>query len=113
MTSTSTTVTAALASSTNGTRPPSGKQSSETIDFARIAVLFILQETGQIKTAVQAQANIRELLEHPLNKTQTESVGSDEVELTLNLANFSIALGNGTEVGGQGNGDGGFKDVKR
>jgi hypothetical protein len=97
------------ASSSSSSLSSSRTPSPETIDFARIAVLFVFERTGQLNAAVQAQENIQDFLFSQTNRTDTTSLSLSGIDLSLNLANFSIALGNGTEVGGKGDGDGHFK----
>ncbi len=80
------------------------------IDFAGIAVLFVLEQSGQLTTAVQVQDNIQDFLLSRTSQNDTMALDSEGVDLSLNFATFSIALGNGTEIGSNGNGDGGLKD---
>lgn len=94
-TSASTTTTAS-SSSPSSSRSPSPK----TIDFAGIAVLFVLEQSGQLNTAVQVQDNIQDFLLNRASRNDTMSLGSEGVDLSLNFATFSIALGNGTEIRG-------------
>jgi hypothetical protein len=112
------TKTSASSSPSSASSPASSSSSSlssnqtpspETIDFARIAVLFIFERTGQLNAAVQAQEDIQDFLLSQTNRTDTTSLSLSGIDLSLNFANFSIALGNGTEVGGKGDGDGHFK----
>jgi hypothetical protein len=104
--------TSASPSSTSSSPSPSRSSSRETIDFARVAVLFVLDQTGQLDTAVQAQEKIRDHLSSRMNQTDTLSFNSDGVALSLSFANFSISLGDGAEVGGKGNGHGGIRNSK-
>jgi hypothetical protein len=104
-----------ISASSSSTSSPqsSGKTGSqETVDFARIAVLFVLEQTGQLNTAVQAQDNIRDFLLNRSNRTDAIPLGAHGVDLSLNFASFSIVLGNGTEIGGKGDGNGRIKDRK-
>ncbi|ERF71913.1 hypothetical protein EPUS_08229 [Endocarpon pusillum Z07020] len=115
VTSASTTTTSSsssLSSSSSSSSSPSSSQSPspETIDFAGIAVLFVLEQSGQLNTAVQVQDNIQDFLLNRASRNDTMPLNSEGVDLSLNFATFSIALGNGTEIGGNGNGDGGLKD---
>ena len=115
--SSSRTSASASSSSSSSLSSPSSSQSPspETIDFAGIAVLFVLEQSGQLNTAVQVQDNIQDFLLSQASQNDTMSLHSEGVDLSLDFATFSIALGNGTEIGGNGNGDGGFKNsrVKR
>lgn len=96
--------------SDSASQTSSQSPSSETLDFARIAVLFVLQQSGQLDTAVNAQDNIQHYLFSGAHQKQTNlSLSTQGVDLNLNFTIFSILLGNGTEVGGNGNGNGGIK----
>jgi hypothetical protein len=94
--------TASSSSSPSSFPPGRGTRTAETVDFARIAVLFVFEQTGQLNTAVQAQDSIEEFLLSRSNQSETMSLGADGVDLSLNFASFSISLGNGTELGGKG-----------
>jgi hypothetical protein len=97
--------TIASSSSSPSSSPPArGTRSAETVDFARIAVLFVFEQTGQLNTAVQAQDRIEDFLLSRTNQSEIMSLGADGVDLSLNFANFSISLGSGTELGGKGKG---------
>lgn len=111
--STSTSTSTASSSATSSAKPSSRSASPETIDFARIAVLFVLEQTGQLNTAVHAQDRIQGFLLNRTNQTDTMSLVSDRVDLSMNFANFSIALGNGTQIGGKGDGKGGIRNSRR
>lgn len=110
--SSETSTSASSSSSTSSSARASRTPSPETVDFARIAVLFVFEQTGQLNTAVQAQDKIEDFLLSRTNQSDTMSFGTDRVDLSLNFANFSIALGNSTELGGNGNGNGGLRDRK-
>jgi hypothetical protein len=111
--SSSQTPTTASPSSTSPSQPSSRTPRPETVDFARIAVLFVLEQTGQLNTAVKAQDHIEDFLFRPPNEGHTLSLGSDGVDIGLDFANFSISLENGSELGGRGDGDGGIRDGQR
>lgn len=83
--------------------------SPETIDFARIVVLFVLEQTGQLSKAINAQDSLQEFLLGRTNRSEIFTLGSEGIDLSLNFGNFSIILGNGTELGGRGDGNGGFQ----
>jgi hypothetical protein len=101
--------TSSSPSSTSSSNPSSKGPTPETFDFARIAVLFVLEQTGQLNTAVKAQDEMRNFLLAGMSSNATMSLGSAGVDYNLNFANFSIALGNGTEIGGKGDGNGGIQ----
>ena len=92
---------------------PSRTASPETVDFARVAVLFVLEQTGELNTAVRAQDNIKDFFMTRTNETDAISLSSEGVDLSLNFASFSITLGNRTEIGGKGDGNGGIRKRKR
>ncbi|KAF7508905.1 hypothetical protein GJ744_008614 [Endocarpon pusillum] len=102
-TSASTATTSSSSSSASASSSASSSQSpsAETIDFAGIAVLFVLEQSGQLNTAVQVQDNIQDFLVNRASRNDTMSLKPDGVDLSLNFATFSIALGNGTEIKGQ------------
>lgn len=91
-------------------RPSRRSPSAETMDFARIAVLFILEQTQQLNAAVKAHDNIQGFLFNETTQDDTLSLNSTRVDMSLDFARFSIAFGNGTEVGGQGDGNGGIRN---
>ena len=67
-----------------------------TLDFARISVLYILQLTT-LNTAVIAQENIQMFLT-AFSRSKFNVTGPIEID----FGNFSINMGNGTIVGGKG-----------
>ncbi|KAI9848815.1 MAG: hypothetical protein M1830_007260 [Pleopsidium flavum] len=69
-----------------------------TLDFARISVLYILQETT-FNTAVEAQEKIQAFLA-TYSQTSINVSGS----IMIDFGNLSIDLGNGTIVGGKSTG---------
>lgn len=65
------------------------------LNFARVAVLFVFQETS-LDTAVAAQEKLQgQLMGSTLGET---SVASGPV--VVHFGNYSVALGNGTVFGG-------------
>lgn len=94
--------------------------SKRTLDFARVAVLFILQQTGDFKDATTANESIQRFFrsnsdsddededgdekegEGQFNKPM--DVSCDDQEFELDFVRFSITLANGTVVGGGGTG---------
>jgi hypothetical protein len=80
------------------------------LDFARVAVLYILDQTNDINAATTAQSSITSfLISSPslngwYNSTNSHMnvTGSDmPTSFVLNFANFTITLANGTVVGGK------------
>lgn len=68
------------------------------VDFARVGVLFALQQDGRLDTAATAQENIQEFLTSNRNgNTNTNTV--DVGPFTLDLVNLTIKFGNGTIIG--------------
>ncbi len=110
---TSTPASLSSTSSSASSSPPSSRTpSSETVDFARIVVLFVLEQTGQLNAAVKAQTDIQNYLFARANQGDSMSLGTDGTDLNLDFANFSIALGNGIKLGGKGDGHGGINNSK-
>jgi hypothetical protein len=74
---------------------------AQTTDFARIVILFILQQTGNLTSAVISQERIQAFFQ---NMAPNATMGSNDssLDFTINFGNFSIALANGTTVGGRG-----------
>ncbi|KAL1963764.1 hypothetical protein VTN77DRAFT_7830 [Rasamsonia byssochlamydoides] len=82
------------------------------LDFARIAILFVFEQTDNLDAATTAQSGIESFLtDMPATSTQNSSsdmnmnmnvTGSTPTEFVLNFANFTITLANGTVVGGGG-----------
>jgi len=66
------------------------------LDFARISVLFILQQTMQLDTAVSAQAGIQSLFSKGEKGAQTVKVGGG---ITVDFSAMQVMLSNGTAVG--------------
>lgn len=67
------------------------------VDFARVGVLFALQQDGKLNTAATAQENIQDFLTNNRNgnsKTTTVDVGP----FTLDLVALTIKFDNGTTI---------------
>lgn len=92
-------------SSSAATSQPSSSDSlsieSTTLDFARVAVLYVLQSSGQLDDAITAQKNLQNYF-----ASGTTSTGQhiDAANITLgagftaNLGNRKLASSNGTVV---------------
>ena len=106
--------------------------SDRTLDFARIAVLFILQETRDFKDATTANERIQKFFTAAALESGSDGDGEsysdvdsdddeeiatqdqfdggpmdvkcDDQQFQLDFVNLSITLGNGTVVGGTGGG---------
>jgi hypothetical protein len=82
---------------------PSYLSDSTTLDFARIAVLFVFQQSGQLNNAIAAQENLQNYFTSGTTSTgQQIDVSSIDLgaNYSANLKNHSITLANGTVIGG-------------
>jgi len=75
------------------------------LEFSRIAVLFILEHSGDVQIAVGAHDSIQSFFEDPTGKasgTRYKPMGikSSAQNYTMDFIKFTIRLGNGTIVGG-------------
>lgn len=94
-TSTTATATSSAPSSTPSNSTSDVPVTDLMLNFARVAVLFIFQETS-LDTAVAAQEKLQgQLMGSTLGET---SVASGSV--VVHFGNYSVALGNGTVFGG-------------
>ncbi|KAK1047095.1 hypothetical protein LTR33_015008, partial [Friedmanniomyces endolithicus] len=99
--SASASATPSSSSSTTNTNP----NSTTTQDFARVAILYVLQSSGQLSTAATAQ---EELQSYFSSGRTTEGQEVNPANLTLggrftcDLGGWRIGVGNGTVVGGGG-----------
>jgi hypothetical protein len=89
----------------------SAAQERRDLDFARVAVLYILDQTNNFKAATIAQSSITSFLtSSPTQNGWYNSTGSHmnvtgsgiPSSFVLNFADFTITLANGTIVGGKG-----------
>jgi len=89
-------------SSSSNSSSPASSNNTQTLDFARVAVLFVLQDSGQINDAVSAQTELQSYF-----STGTDSSGStlsaNNVTLqngyTVNLVQYHLTAPNGTTIG--------------
>ena len=89
---------------------PSSPQSQDTLDFARVVVLYVLEQTGDLHAAITAQQSIQDLfLQSTMNTTLPLSL--DSFNITANFDSFALNFGNGTILGGKGNGQGGLSSM--
>ncbi|KAH6620042.1 hypothetical protein C7974DRAFT_316026 [Boeremia exigua] len=68
------------------------------VDFARVGVLFALQQDGKLNTAATAQENVQDFLTSNRNgnsNTNTVDIGP----FTIDLVNLTIKFDNGTVIG--------------
>lgn len=76
---------------------------SSTLDFARIAVLFVFQESGQLSNAIAAQENLQSYFTSGTTSTG-QQINASSIDLgasiSANLEKHSLTLSNGTTIGG-------------
>ena len=94
---------AAAPSATNTATPAATDAKPITqsvLDFARTAVLFILQETSDLDTATKALETLQTTLSSGTNfdASQTSAGGN----ITVDLSALTVGFGNGTLYGGKG-----------
>ncbi|KAI3066405.1 hypothetical protein CBS147353_8048 [Aspergillus niger] len=100
-TSSSSTTTTTTSSSSNSTTV-----TSEVLDFARVAILYILEETGTLSAAEFSESNIQSYLSDDYSDTKSHSFTIDLTpsgvigNYTLNFDDFEITLPSGSVVGG-------------
>ncbi|KAK2753781.1 hypothetical protein FQN55_000144 [Onygenales sp. PD_40] len=77
---------------------------TKLLDFSRIAVLFIFEQTEDMESAVSVHDSIQSYLEDPTGrsggKMNMDSMGVAQ-NVTIDFIGFSIRLDNGTVVGGK------------
>jgi hypothetical protein len=87
-------------SSTGSSSDPSSN--STVLDFARIAVLFVLQESGQLSNAITAQENLQSYFTSGTTSTGGQ-INATNIDLgasfKADVKKYSITLSNGTVVG--------------
>lgn len=93
-------------SSDTTTKSPSVSSStsnSTSLDFARVAVLLVLQESAQLSDAVTAQENLQSYFTSGTTSTG-QAIDASDVDLgtsiSANFEKYSITLSNGTVLGG-------------
>ncbi|TKA76559.1 hypothetical protein B0A49_02787 [Cryomyces minteri] len=111
--SSSSTSSAVLATSSS-TTPSSSSSTSSTspgssLDFARCAVLLILQDSMQLSTAINAQDALQMFFRSGQTSTG-QTIDAKNVSLgagyAADLERWTVVLANGTTVGGKGSGRG-------
>ncbi|KAH0288827.1 hypothetical protein M436DRAFT_65827 [Aureobasidium namibiae CBS 147.97] len=101
-------VPSSSASTSFDTSAPSSSSSSllsdsTTLDFARVAVLFVFQISGQLNNAIAAQENLQSYFTSGTTSTgQQMNVSSIDLgaDISANLEQHSVTLANGTVIGG-------------
>ncbi|KAK4543373.1 hypothetical protein LTR36_005516 [Oleoguttula mirabilis] len=101
--STSTSTSASASASSTASSSSSGSTSDSTsLDFARVAVLYILQASGQLTDAETAQENLQSYFTSG-ETSSGQTINPANVSLgngfTCDLSGHSINLSNGTTVG--------------
>jgi hypothetical protein len=101
-----------IISSTPSSTPGVGSSSvsEDTMDFARIAVLYVLEQTSDLHAAIQAQQSIGNLFLQS-NMSSTLPLNFGGLNVTAYFDSFSLSFGNGTVLGGNGNGKGGLRGM--
>jgi hypothetical protein len=103
---TTTTAPAASATTASPSSAPSASSAiSRVFEFARVAVLFIFEQTQDFSAASTAQHDIDlYLLSQDLGNTTNMKMSLTHPQtFVLNFTSFTITLSNGTVIGG-GNG---------
>ncbi|KAI4185589.1 MAG: hypothetical protein L6R41_004035 [Letrouitia leprolyta] len=89
---------------TSSTKPASLPLTSNILDFARTAILFIFQERD-LATAASAQENMQTLFTPAASGGEFNStVRNVGAGITIDWAKLNIDFGNGTDFGGRGEG---------
>ncbi|KAK4555291.1 hypothetical protein LTR86_007587 [Recurvomyces mirabilis] len=90
-------------SSASATSSPSSTSTNSKQDFARIAILYVFQTSGQLSQAVTAQNNLANYFDGSSSTTSTGNSTSVALGngVTCDLQGQKIVFGNGTTVGGQ------------
>lgn len=105
----SATQTSTSSSSTTTTTSSSSNSTTvttEVLDFARVAVLYILEETGTLSAAEFSESNIQDYLSDDYSDAKSHKFTVDLTpsgvigNYTLNFDDFEITLPSGSVVGG-------------
>ena len=105
-TSAATSIAASAPSSTpTPASSAAGTVSQDTQDFAAIAVLFVLEKTNDLDSAIKAQQSILNLFLSS-NMTSTLDLSYTNFDVIANFGTFGLHFANGTILGGRGNGNG-------
>jgi len=104
------TVVSIISSTPSSTPSVESSVSEDTLDFARIAVLFVLEQTSDLHAAIQAQQSIGNLFLQS-NVSSTLPLNFGGLNVTAYFDSFALSFGNGTVLGGKGNGNGGLRGM--
>ncbi|ODH46543.1 hypothetical protein GX48_07381 [Paracoccidioides brasiliensis] len=84
--------------------PSAHRLSPRLLDFSRIAVLFIFEQTGYVEDAIRAHDSIQSFFQDPAGESgsqmDSKGVNCTEHDFVLDFVKFSITVDNGTTVGG-------------
>lgn len=79
--------------------------SQDTLDFARVAVLFVFEQTANLDSAINAQQYIQTNF-MAINMSTTLDFHYRNLNVTADFGTFGLTFANGTVLGGKGNGSG-------
>ncbi|KAF1809891.1 hypothetical protein P152DRAFT_142628 [Eremomyces bilateralis CBS 781.70] len=85
------------------TSPPISGTSTQIMDFARTAVLYILQESRNLDDAVLAQERLQAYFSRASSGSTKDSRVDAGNRNIVDLSGLRVKLGNGTVAGGSGN----------
>ena len=86
--------------------------SQDTLDFARVAVLYVLEQTSNLDAAIKAQQSIQALFLESNTSTRL-ALNFGGLNITAHFDSFALDFRNGTVLGGMGNGKGGLKVTEK
>ncbi|KAJ9607918.1 hypothetical protein H2200_007997 [Cladophialophora chaetospira] len=92
-------------SATSSGASASATVTDQELEFAKVVVLYVLQESLTVSVAVNAQHRMEEFFAQQTRGNSTSAtvdVGLGDLTLTANFDKFSITKGNGDVVGGKG-----------
>ncbi|KAF2110179.1 hypothetical protein BDV96DRAFT_651325 [Lophiotrema nucula] len=92
------TVTSATQASAAATPTQPISSNATAIDFARIGVLLVLQQTRKLDTAANAQENLQTFLTNDRNGNGNSGNTIDLGPFKIDLVNFSLNFSNGTTI---------------
>ena len=104
------TVVSMPSSTPSATTNAQSSQSQDTLDFARVAVLYVLEQTSNLDAAIKAQQSMQDLFLQS-NMSSTLALNFGGLNITADFDSFALNFGNGTRIGGDGNGQGGLKGM--
>ncbi|KIW37961.1 uncharacterized protein PV06_09939 [Exophiala oligosperma] len=90
------------ATSSGSASKPTSTVTDKEVDFARVVVLFVLQQSRTLDVAVHAQQKMEDFFQQQTqgNSSTTVDVGEGNQRFSADFDAFSIKLGNGLVVGG-------------